>query len=62
MLTLHGLSLAKVLVALRHIKAIEPSLFRLTYVVKEQNIGSDARIGIEHAARQTNNGVQIELV
>ena len=61
MLWLHGLCLGKMLVALRHVQPVKPGLLGGVVIVKEQNVGGDGGIGREHAARQPDDGVQIEL-
>ena len=61
MFRLHGLSLGEVLVALRHIKAIEPDSLRGMRAVEKEQVGRDARIGRKHASRQTDDGMQIEF-
>lgn len=65
----HGLRLAEVLVAFGHVEAVEPGFlgaepcrraFRL-FVVEEQDVRRDAGVGAKDAARQANDGVQVEF-
>ena len=57
------------LVSLRHVHSIEPSLFGreafsgtiCLLVVEEKDVGGDTGIGREDTARQSDDGVQIEL-
>ena len=60
-LGLHGLGLGEVLISLRHIQPVEPSFLGGMGIVKEQDVGGDGRIGRKHAARQADNGMEIEL-
>ena len=62
MLQPHRLCLGKMLVALRHVKAIVPDAFRRPGVVKEKDIGSNAGVWRKDAARHTDNGMQIEAI
>ena len=65
----HGFRLAEVLVAFGHVEAVEPGFlcaepcrgaFRL-FVVEEQDVRRDAGVGAKDAARQANDGVQVEF-
>ena len=49
------------LVPLRHIQAIEPSLRGGAGAVEKQDVGGDGGVGREHAAGHPNHCVQIEL-
>lgn len=61
MLQLHGLGLGEVLVALRHIQTVEPSLLGGLGAVKEQDVGGDGGIGRKDTARHTDHGMQVEF-
>lgn len=58
---LHRLGLGEVLIAFRHIEAIEPRLLRGLGAVEEQDIRGDGRIRREDAAGQADDGMEIEL-
>ena len=60
-LQLHGLGLGEMLVALRHVQAIEPGLLRGASAVEEEYVGGDGGVGRKHAARQAHHGVQVEF-
>ena len=57
----HGLGLGKMLVPFWHIQTVKPGFLGGVGVVKKQDIGSDRRIGREHASRQADDGVKIEF-
>lgn len=61
MLQLHGLGFGEMLIALRHIQAVEPGLLRGPGAVKEQNVGGDGGIGCKDAARHPDHGMQVEF-
>ena len=65
----HGLCLREVLVAFGHIQTVEPRFLRAEaflcpcclLVVEEEDVCGDTGIGREDRARQTDDGVEIEL-
>ena len=59
---LHRFGLAEVLVPFGHIQPVEPGGAGGAGAVKEQNIGGDGGIGGKDAARQTDDGVQVEFM
>ena len=69
MLQLHRFGLREMLVPLWHIQTIEPRfLCRITFwsalrtgIVEEQNVRGNRSVGRKDAARQTDNGVQVEI-
>ena len=69
MLHAHGFGLAEVLITFGHVQTKEPSLLgrkafgSIFYflVVEKDDIGVDARVRREDGARQTDNGVYVEL-
>lgn len=60
-LELHRLRLREVLVALRHVEAVEPGLLRRVRPVEEENVCGDRGIRGEHAARHSYDGMEVEL-
>ena len=69
MLRPHRLRLGEMLVAFRHVEAVEPrgvgaeAFFRplCALVVEEEDIRCDRGVGRKDAARQADHGVEIEL-
>ena len=69
MFRLHGLCLGEMLVPLWHIQTIEPRfLCRITFwstirtgIVEEQNVRGNRSVRCKDTARQTDNGVQVEI-
>ena len=58
---LHGPGLAEMLVAFRHIQPVEPGLAGGAGAVEKQDVGGDGGVGRKDAARQTDDGVQVEI-
>ena len=62
MLRLHGLRLGEMLIALGHVHTVEPHFISVSRIVKEKNIGCDACVWREYAARHTDYSMQIKFV
>ena len=60
-LQLHRLRLGEVLVALRHVEAVEPRLLCRLCAVEEENVRRNRSIGREHAPGHADHGVQVEF-
>ena len=60
-LELHGLGLGEVLVPLGHIQPVEPGFLGGVGMVEKKDVGGNGRIRRKHAARQADDGMEIEL-
>lgn len=60
-LELHRLRLREVLIALRHVEAVEPGLLRRVRPVEEKDVCGDRGIRGEHAARHSYDGMEVKL-
>lgn len=58
---LHRLRLREVLVALRHVEAVEPGLLRRVRTVKEEDVRGDRGIRGEHTAWHSYDGMEVKL-
>ena len=61
MLELHRLRLREVLIALRHVEAVEPGLLCRVRPIEEKDVRGDRGIRGEYAARHTDDGMEVEL-
>ena len=60
-LQLHRLRLGEVLVALRHVEAVEPGLLGGLGAVEEEDVRRDRGVGREDAPGHADHGVQVEF-
>ena len=61
MLQHHGFGLGKMLVAFRHIHAVEPRFLRGAGAVEEQHVGGNGRVRRKHRRRQAHDSMQVEI-